>query len=94
MPLTYAELIPRKRTPMPELIHDRKNTHGPVQEQFACAQELKSVCRANASERVLPVHQEAVEMIQLKVSRILAGDPDFPDHWEDIAGYAMRVVGK
>jgi len=27
-------------------------------------------------------------MIALKLSRILSGQADFKDHWDDIAGYA------
>jgi hypothetical protein len=78
---------------MSEPIHDRKNTHGPYEEQFKCAQELKAIIRAR-NVNVGSIRQEALEMIALKMSRILTGDPTFADHWEDIAGYALRVVGK
>ena len=33
-----------------------------------------------------------IEMIEHKLCRILCGDPNFRDHWQDIAGYAMRVL--
>jgi hypothetical protein len=35
--------------------------------------------------------REALEMIAHKISRILAGDPHFADHWTDISGYARLV---
>lgn len=35
--------------------------------------------------------KEALEMIALKIGRILNGDPNYPDHWHDIAGYAKLV---
>jgi hypothetical protein len=79
---------------MTEPIHNSKGTHGPYKAQFECAQELKQVIRKWASSAVRPVHFEALEMDAVKTSRILLGDPDFPDHWEDKAGYALRVVGK
>jgi Domain of unknown function (DUF6378) len=80
---------------MSEPIHDRKNTHGPYKTQFRVSQELKQVVHRNAGGlRFDPVHIEALDMICMKMSRILTGDPTFADHWEDIAGYAMRVVGK
>lgn len=34
---------------------------------------------------------EALEMIQHKIGRILSGNPNEPDHWKDIAGYATLV---
>ncbi len=38
-------------------------------------------------ERVMALRQ-----IALKLARIANGDPDFPDHWRDIAGYATLVA--
>ena len=70
----------------------RTDTHGPAREQFLAAQELKQV--ALTFKRLPPVKQEALEMIFTKISRILTGSSDFEDHWEDIAGYAMRAIGK
>ena len=37
---------------------------------------------------------EALEMICHKIARIVAGDPDFADHWRDIAGYATLVANE
>jgi hypothetical protein len=37
------------------------------------------------------VHIEALEMIFHKIGRILNGDPDYADSWDDIAGYATLV---
>jgi hypothetical protein len=36
-------------------------------------------------------HAEALEMIAMKIARILSGNPNFADHWEDIEGYARLV---
>ncbi|QZP14674.1 hypothetical protein [Avibacterium paragallinarum] len=36
----------------------------------------------------------AMTMIQAKVTRICNGDESFPDHWEDIIGYASLALGK
>jgi hypothetical protein len=36
-------------------------------------------------------HAEALEMIAMKIARILSGNPNFSDHWEDIEGYARLV---
>jgi hypothetical protein len=31
---------------------------------------------------------ESLEMISVKIARILSGDQDYPDHWDDVIGYA------
>jgi hypothetical protein len=31
-------------------------------------------------------------MIQHKIGRILNGDPDYVDNWDDIAGYSQLVA--
>lgn len=36
--------------------------------------------------------QEALEMIAHKIARILNGNPNKIDSWEDIAGYAILVA--
>lgn len=36
----------------------------------------------------------ALEMIIMKLARIACGNPDEPDHWRDIAGYAMLIVNE
>ena len=42
-------------------------------------------------EGMAPDQCEALEMIQHKIARILNGDPDYADSWDDIAGYAKLV---
>jgi hypothetical protein len=37
------------------------------------------------------VKREALEHIATKIGRILSGDPNHRDHWEDIQGYARLV---
>lgn len=69
----------------------RGNTHGEFGEQCYHAQALKAVI-SRASSRLTARHKEALEMIAVKISRIMAGDPDYKDHWVDIAGYASRVA--
>jgi hypothetical protein len=39
----------------------------------------------------VPIQVEALEMIAHKIGRILSGDPNHQDHWDDIAGYAKLV---
>lgn len=41
--------------------------------------------------KLTPEQCEALDMIQHKIGRILSGNPNEPDHWHDIAGYATLV---
>jgi len=36
--------------------------------------------------------REALEMILHKIARILNGNPNYADSWQDIAGYAQLIV--
>lgn len=72
------------------MCHER--THGAFTEQGAFAQRLKAKCRMAPNWGDMQDYQkEALEMVMHKVSRILFGDPDEIDHWDDIAGYAKLV---
>lgn len=72
------------------LLSDRGRTHGDALEQARIAQDIKDIIRESAA--LDPLHQECLEMIALKISRILAGDPCQRDHWDDISGYAQLVA--
>lgn len=37
---------------------------------------------------------EALEMIAHKIARIINGDPEYADSWDDIAGYATLVANR
>jgi hypothetical protein len=72
-----------------ELIQKREKTHGMYYENASLTQALKEVIRSGPNWASLTDGQrEALDMICAKVSRVLCGDADFRDHWDDIAGYA------
>lgn len=72
-----------------EILAERAKTHGDYGSHAAITQMLKADMRCQVSWYSLPENQrETLEMIAHKIGRILAGDPDFRDHWADIAGYA------
>ncbi len=75
------------------LIATRGRTHGEYRDHADYAQRLKAIMQGADKWPGLNVCQkESLEMIAHKIGRILAGDPDFRDHWDDIAGYAMLVA--
>jgi hypothetical protein len=71
------------------LLTSRSSTHGPFAQNAAVSQAIKHIFRTQGKYPIdNPVHREALDMIALKLSRILSGSADFRDHWIDIAGYA------
>lgn len=47
-----------------------------------------------AYQMMKPDQREALDMIAHKIGRILNGDPDYADSWQDIAGYAQLVADR
>lgn len=72
-----------------ETIQERSKTHGPFPHVCSVAQALKrEMQRAPGWEALNASQKEGLEMVAHKMARILVGDPNEPDHWHDIAGYA------
>ena len=73
----------------------RAKTHGPFDQHSRVSQGLKSEYRRHIGEygaRFDDDMYEAIDMVMHKLARAIVGDPQFKDHWEDMAGYAMRVA--
>lgn len=79
--------------PTNALITERSKTHGDFTDHARITQNLKGMMTAEDRYLFLNACQrESLEMIVHKIGRIIAGDPDFRDHWDDIAGYARLVA--
>jgi hypothetical protein len=77
-----------------ELTSERGKTHGDWMKQSNLARNLKAAINMAYPETGLYAYQEeALDMILVKVSRIVCGNPNEPDHWDDIAGYAYLGKG-
>lgn len=84
---------------MPEAIEQTIATRGKNYGVFADGAEimrdLKSVMHSTDGwERLSPSQQEALDMIQHKIGRVLNGKSDYDDNWRDIAGYATLVLNE
>jgi hypothetical protein len=75
------------------ILAERQKTHGEYRTHAAISQRIK---RAFGTEKTKlnDMQIEALEMIAHKIGRILNGNPDFRDHWDDIAGYAKLVADR
>jgi hypothetical protein len=70
-----------------DIIRERDKTHGDWSRQSQLSHDLKR--RIAQEQPDLTASQwEAIEMIQVKIARIVCGDANEPDHWRDLAGYA------
>lgn len=78
--------------PTEELLKERGKTHGDFEDHAWVTQCIKQVMHDSPNWRRLnSVMKEALEMNAHKIGRILSGDPEHQDHWDDIAGYATLV---
>lgn len=70
------------------LLTERERTHGTFEWNAFVAQRIKSVFRnCPGYHEFSDGHKEALDMIALKLARLLQ-NPNYEDHWLDIAGYA------
>lgn len=71
------------------LLQERQKTHGSFELNASISQDIKYLfAKQKCYEPLIDVHKESLDMIALKISRILSGQANFKDHWDDIAGYA------
>jgi hypothetical protein len=70
------------------LLVERQETHGSFKDNARISQHIKSVMHGAGYRTLDPVYTECLDMIALKISRILSGRAYVKDHWDDIAGYA------
>jgi len=78
--------------PAQAIIEDRNDTHGDYEVQAALSQSQKDLLRGLPGwQRLSPEQRETLDMVCVKMSRILCGNPNEPDHWLDMMGYVKLV---
>ena len=88
-----------------EILEERGKTHGDFRDVADLSQDLKIILRrhtAKMSDRAPFSNSksktnsqcEALDNIAQKMARIVCGNPNEPDHWRDIAGYALPIVSE
>lgn len=75
-----------------KILNDRQKTHGDYFDVAIFSQDLKSFMRSHPKwGGLLSIQKESLEMIAMKISRILNGNQNEVDHWDDISGYALLI---
>lgn len=77
-----------------EVLAERGSKYGVFAGHAAITQQFKCILRQGNWNRLSDDHREALEMIAHKIGRILNGDPNYADSWQDIAGYAQLVANR
>lgn len=72
-----------------QLLNERQKTHGDYNEVARVSQAIRTVMKGSVNwNRLNDSQREALEMMCSKFGRLLSGDMNFKDHWDDLAGYA------
>jgi hypothetical protein len=83
------------------MLVERNVTHGDYCDHAGITQAIKAVLYNSVSRRypdrplmhkLSDMQRESLDMIAHKIGRILAGDPNHKDHWDDIAGYSKLIA--
>lgn len=76
------------------ILDEREKTHGDYKMVAKVSQHLKDALFIGPCEQLPETHRESLEMICVKMARIVCGDHNEIDHWRDIAGYAELIYKK
>lgn len=94
-PADVEELFPESR--VTAILDQRAKTYGTFRDNAFLAQALKRSMADHAQDlgKAFADDQwEALEMIATKISRIVTGNADHVDQWDDIAGYATLIADR
>lgn len=75
-----------------ETLAARGEHYGDFKKNFAVIQQIKLALQQGEGWDHMPLERrEALEMIAVKMGRLVSGDSGHADSWHDIAGYARLV---
>lgn len=80
--------------PLDATLAQRGQEYGHYPLMARLAQALKTTMRQSANwhgPSLGAAKQESLDMIATKIARILCGNPNNPDSWRDIEGYARKA---
>lgn len=76
-------------TDIDKILAQRATTHGDYTEHSDCTQSIMAVLAKHRRWGDLtPDQRETLHMIAHKMGRVVTGEPNVADHWDDMAGYA------
>jgi len=87
---TSSEVLDPTEIYKPEdIIEERQHTHGDFDNGARIINGIQDLLRCGARHEAIPPSQKlALDMIAVKLGRIVNGNPNHADSWKDIGGYA------
>lgn len=77
------------------ILAERGKRYGNFEDQALISQKLKAIVTSAMGHALFaPDQHEALQMFCTKMARIINGDPNYIDNWDDIAGYATLVADR
>lgn len=96
MPYKQTDLYAEAAT---QLVNDRAKTHGNYADTARISQAFKKLVLLELDAReyrgqpaLTDAQHESVDMICLKLARIISGNSGSDEHWSDVAGYARIAL--
>ena len=78
-----------------KVVEERGHTHGSYQEGARVIQSIKRLFHQEPGWMDLDACQkESMDMIATKCGRILCGDQNAIQHWEDLGGYSKLIIDR
>lgn len=75
-----------------EILEAREKSYGSYSANAHLIQQLKKHARGMSGwERLASSKQQSIDMIFTKIGRIITGNSNQQDSWDDIAGYAELI---
>jgi len=77
------------------ILKERQKTHGEYTNVARISQALKAILQDGPTHDNLSLMQrESLDLICTKLARIVCGNPNEPDHFRDVAGYAQLALNE
>jgi hypothetical protein len=92
-----TEMFEENTSAIDAILTERGSRYGPFITHAEITQRYKRLTHKflhNSGKELDHDQQEALDMIFHKIGRIVNGDPDYIDSWDDIAGYAKLVADR
>ena len=80
--------------PINKILKERNAQYGDFKTECIIISLIKGSIKgwAGGLGQMKPHHEHAVDMIIMKLVRIVNGDPEYIDNWRDIEGYSKLVA--
>jgi transposase len=96
-PKPEPEVEAKKEEEVNTVLDEREDQYGSYMQSSDTAIKIKSAMHNAIARNDLHLYPDqlmSLDMIAVKVSRIVNGNPSYRDSWLDIAGYAMLVADR